>query len=176
MNGVQITTPQLGFSAFNVSFNSFAKAIPSCRFMFIFQLPATIFFLIFLLFIKSLYILFFLSLFLTHFDQAHILSAKVSTTRGKMNQSIIFIILPGMESEGTCPTSTFSSLPLRSYSSGRLLWLHLRILVPFLSNSIPGLLRMIVFSVVSSVLQNGYSAPDISHQRVRALPVLAVKQ
>src|SRR3712207_1443491 len=52
MNGVQITTSQLGLSACSASLISFAKATPSCRFSFIFQLPATIFFLIVFNFLK----------------------------------------------------------------------------------------------------------------------------
>ena len=40
INGVPITTAHEGF--FTASFNSVANATPSCRFLFIFQLPATI--------------------------------------------------------------------------------------------------------------------------------------
>ena len=55
MNGVQMITPQFCLLLLRVSLSSFARAIPSCKFMFIFQLPATIFFLIFLSFKKLIY-------------------------------------------------------------------------------------------------------------------------
>ena len=46
MKGVAITTSHLGLMTNCLS--SVASATPSCRFLFIFQLPATIFFLIYL--------------------------------------------------------------------------------------------------------------------------------
>ena len=149
-------TSQLGFSAVSVSLSSLARASPSCRFMFIFQLPATIFFLIVVsfLFVIIWVVLFLLFLRrLTHFVHIHVRSAKERSASGSTNQSSSRVIFPGTESCGICPISLCSSgIDSRSGSiCGRLLWLHLRITVPALSSNRPGLLRMMVFSVISSV-------------------------
>ena len=175
INGVQITTPQLGLSALSVSLSSFARAIPSCRFMFIFQLPATIFFLMFLRFNK-LYNLFDSFFFLIQRLQAHKRSATVSTSRGSTYQSSMVSIFVGTESSGIVPNSSFSNGLFSMYSSGNLLWLHLRIIFPSFSRSSPGLLRITVFNVVSSVCANGYSAPVMSRQRLMPFSPLAVRQ
>ena len=175
MNGVQMMTPQLGFSAVSVSLSSFARAIPSCRFMFIFQLPATIFFLIFFRF-KSLYILVCLSLFLTNLDHAQSLSASVRRSSGSTNHVMMDSTRLAVVSSGCRPSSMRSSLSVSWYSSGRRLWLHFRITRPDLMRTSPGLLRITVCRVVASVEQNGYSAPVMSRHRSMARSVLAVRQ
>ena len=153
MNGVQITTSQFGFSATNASLISFARATPSCRFMFIFQLPATIFFLIFLFFLKVDNILFEFSFFLIHAPQAQSRSAMVRSTSGMTNQEMMPAIFLAALTSGILPISVFSSgLPARSAILGRSLWLHFRMMVPSFSSRSPGLLRITVFSVVSSVI------------------------
>src|SRR5574344_501459 len=124
MNGVQITTPQLGFSADNVSLSSLARAIPSCRFMFIFQLPATIFFLIFLFFFKSWYIILDLSLRLTHDVHAQSLSANVSRNSGTTNHDTIHAMRSAVRLVGILPISDLLIAMLVIISSGRALWLH----------------------------------------------------
>ena len=172
INGVQMTTPQLGLSAFSVSLSSFARAMPSWRFMFIFQLPATIFFLIiFFPFINGL-----LLTFLSHLLHAQRRSAMVSIISGSTNHSSSLAILPGTLSPGIRPVSLSSRRFVSCCSLGRRLWLHFRITVPCFKSIRPGLLRIIVFSVVSSVVQKGYSAPVMSHQRFRAISLLAVRQ
>ena len=133
-------TSQFGLSATNASLISLARATPSCRFMFIFQLPATIFFLIFLFFLKVDNILFEFSFFLIQAPHAQSRSAMAA------------IFLAALTS-GILPISVFSrGLPARSAILGRSLWLHFLMMVPSFSSSSPGLLRITVFSVVSSVI------------------------
>src|SRR5574344_992846 len=176
MNGVQITTPQLGFSADNVSLSSLARAIPSCRFMFIFQLPATIFFLIFLFFFKSLYIILDSSLCLTHDVHAHSLSASVSRNSGMTNHDNIHAMLPDTWFWGIMPIAECCMSTLVMLSSGSALWLHLPMMRPSCITTRPGLLLITVRSVVASVRQNGYSAPVMSFHRSISLSLLAVRQ
>ena len=145
-------TSQLGLSAAKASFTSFAKARPSCRFRFIFQLPATIFFLIFLFFFKSVYSLLRFLCFFIHLVHAHRRSAKVSKNSGNTNQSTILVM--------RVVTLVGSILPMLSLFSGafsvsclgKALWLHLLITTPSLMSISPGLLLIIVFSVVPSVM------------------------
>ena len=80
------------------------------------------------------------------------------------NQSTTWSSTVPMPFFGGAPMSSFESGAFSIVLDGRSLWLHLRMIVPSLSNSKPGLLRIIVLSVVSSVKQNGYSAPVMSSQ------------
>ena len=89
---------------------------------------------------------------------------------------MILRILPGIGSSGILPYIVASILSLIRWKSGRLLWLHLLMMVPSFRSSNPGLLLIIVFSVVSSVEQKGYSAPVMSIQCAMAFSVLAVRQ
>ena len=114
----------------------------------------------------------------THFVHIHSLSATVSRNKGSTNQSSSRSIFPGTESSGIWPMGRLSrgSVHWSSSMTGRRLWLHLPMTVPWWSKSSPGLLRMMVFRVISSVWQKGYSAPVMSRQWLMAPSVLAVKQ
>src|SRR3712207_6562153 len=178
MKGVQITTSQLGLSAVIASLISFASAIPSCRFMFIFQLPATIFFLIVVFFIKisvriDCYCRFLNFKYLVH---AHIRSASVSKKSGSRKISIIFMTLLAVELSGCRPISNWAKGLSVIVSRGRLLWLHLPMMRPSFIKRRPGLLRTMVLSVVSSVVAKGYWAPVLSLQVCMLPSVLAVRQ
>ena len=120
MNGVQITTSQLGLFTVSVSFSSLANAKPSCRFIFIFQLPATIFFLIFIFFLKSLlYNLFDCSLSLIQRLQAHILSAIESRIKGNKYHKKIFDIFVIVLATCGFEMASSSKLPFNSSSLGK---------------------------------------------------------
>ena len=168
-------TSQLGFSATSASLISLARATPSCRLRFIFQLPATIFFLIFFLFFKRLNILLLSCLFLIHFVHAQSRSAIVRAMSGTKNVSSTMSRRSGVLSFCAFPMGNCSSGAVRSSVCGSALWLHLPIIVPSFSRISPGLLRIIVFSVVSSALQNVYSAPVKSRQRSMSSFVDAVR-
>ena len=93
-----------------------------------------------------------------------------------MNHKTISNILAGTLSFGIFPKLDWLIGRDSLASLGRLLWLHLLMIVPSFSNKSPGLLRMIVFKTASSVMQNGYSAPVRSIHRLIAFVVLAVRQ
>ena len=112
----------------------------------------------------------------SHRVHANVRSARVRRRSGRMYQRKIFRIFVGTKSSGICPMGNFSSGPFSSSVCGRRLWLHLRMTTPSLRSSSPGLLRMIVFSVVASVMQNCYSAPVRSIQRFISCCELAVRQ
>ena len=78
--------------------------------------------------------------------------------------------------DGMAPMLSFDNGALRLELEGKSLWLHFRIMVPSFSSSKPGLLRMMVLSAVSSVKQNGYSAPVMSAQWSMSFLVEAVRQ
>ena len=99
-----------------------------------------------------------------YFVQVHVRSAKTSRISGMKNKSTTFIMVLPRLVDGMAPMSSFGSGALRLALDGKSLWLHFRIIVPSFSSSNPGLLRMMVLSVVSSVKQNGYSAPVMSAQ------------
>ena len=114
--------------------------------------------------------------FLKRRVHAHVLSASDRMNSGRKNHSSDrHIFLPSDVTE-SLPSGSLSSGADSSSSYGSWLWLHLPITTPSFSNSSPGLLLTIVFSVVSSVKRNGYSAPVMSRQRSIALALLAVRQ
>ena len=154
MNGVQMTTSQFGLSAAKAAFNSVAKATPSCKFRFIFQLPATIFFLISFLF-KRLIILFLCFIRLYILLPTHIRSANTSTNRGTRNHRTTRNVVIIRDADCKRPNSPSSNGTFRSSSFGRLLQLHLLYTVPSFNNTSPGLERTMVFNVISSVMPKG---------------------
>ena len=174
---MQMMTPQFGFSAVSVSLSSFARAIPSCRFMFIFQLPATIFFLMLFFVLRCLICCCGFTLFLLiHFVHAHVRSARVSIVSGSMNHSMTSSTFCDAGRVLSCSDCSLSGDTSGSLMSGRALWLHFPTITGPRSMSSPGLLLMTVLRVVSSVFANGYSAPVMSCQCCMAFPVLAVRQ
>ena len=115
----------------------------------------------------------FLLRYLVH---AHVRSAKTRSMSGMKKQSTTFIIVLPRLLDGMAPMSSFDNGALRLALEGRSLWLHFCIMVPSFSSSNPGLLRMMVLSVVSSVKQNGYSAPVMSAQWSMSFFPEAVRQ
>ena len=157
INGVQMITSQLGFSLANASFSSFAKAIPSWRVLFIFQFPATMFFLILFSLFKGLIKLLFRSL-----RRITSTSTPSTSNNGITNHRKTYPTVWKSLSNFCCPNGKFSSLSVNTYSSGISSSLHLFRIVPFLISINPGLERTIVFRVISSIWQKGYSAPVLS--------------
>ena len=113
---------------------------------------------------------------LRYLVQAHVRSAKTRRTSGMKNKSTTFIMVSPRLVDGMAPMLSFDNGALRLELAGRSLWLHFLIMVPSFSSSKPGLLRMMVFRVVSSVKQNGYSASVMSAQWSMAFVVEAVRQ
>ena len=100
----------------------------------------------------------------------------VSSSSGRMYHRAMMNIFSDIDSFGILPIFSFSRRSVNSYSSGILLRLHLRMMTPSFSSTRPGLLRMMVCSVVSSVWQKVYSAPVRSRQPRMPRYPLAVRQ
>ena len=100
----------------------------------------------------------------------------VRTRRGTAKLSSIFAIFLSGDSSGRWPMGNWWSGALRVSAVGRKWWLHLRITCPPFSSSSPGLLRMMVFSVVASQVQKGYYAPVRLRHRSMPLSPLDVRQ
>ena len=131
----------------------------------------------FIFFLKSLlYKKFDCSFSFTQRVQAQSLSAIQSNINGQKNHKMSFVVLVVMSCDCAFIKFVCSIFPFKSLSFGKSWQLHLLIIVPFLSNNKPGLLRIIVFNVVASVLQKGYSAPVISRQKLMPFSPLAVRQ
>lgn len=91
-------------------------------------------------------------------------SAKTSSSNGRKNQRHTSPMVLPMLLLGMCPMSSLLMGPCRLLPAGRSLCPHFLIMVPSFRSRSPGLLRMMVLSVVSSVMKNGYSAPVMFSQ------------